>query len=150
MAGKTTNICRAIVTGNLTQDPELRSLPSGASVCKMRVACNTPRKDPNTGEWGTKPNYFNVNVWGGQGEACAKYLHKGRGVAVDGHLDWREWETQEGQKREAIEIVADQVQFLNERGEVETPEDYDDAEFQPVHVAAGGGSLTGADDDIPF
>jgi hypothetical protein len=77
-------------------------------------------------------------------------LDKGRGVAVDGHLDWREWETQEGQKREAIDIVADQVQFLNERGEVETPEDYDDAEFQPVPVAAGGEGLTGADDDIPF
>jgi single-strand DNA-binding protein len=151
LAGKTTNINRVVITGNLTQDPELRSLPSGASVCKLRVACNTPRKDPNTGEWGTKPNYFNVNVWGGQGEACAKYLHKGRPVAVDGHLDWREWETQEGQKkREAIEIVADQVQFLNERGEVEVPEDYDEAEFQPVPVAAGGGGLTGADDDIPF
>jgi single-strand DNA-binding protein len=150
LAGKTTNICRVVITGNLTQDPELRSLPSGASVCKLRVACNTPRKDPNTGEWGTKPNYFNVNVWGGQGEACAKYLRKGRPVAVDGHLDWREWENKEGQKREAIDIVGDQVQFLNERGEVEVPEDYDEAEFQPVPAAAGGGGLTGTDDDIPF
>jgi single-strand DNA-binding protein len=146
LAGKTTNICRAVITGNLTQDPELRSLPSGASVCTLRVACNTPRKDPNTGEWGTKPNYFNVKVWGGQGEVCSKFLRKGRGVAVDGHLDWREWET-EGHKREAIDIVADQVQFLNERGEVETP-DYEEEDFQPVPVAARGG--TGTDEDIPF
>lgn len=152
MAGKATNICRVVITGNLTQDPELRSLPSGTSVCKLRVACNTARKDPSTGEWGTKPNYFDVNVWGGQGEACAKYLRRGRPVAIDGRLDWREWETQQNEKRQAVDIVAEHVQFLNERGETDViPEDYeeDGAEFQPVPVAAGAG-LTGADDDIPF
>ena len=118
-------------------------------MCKLRIACNTPRKDPSTGEWGTKPNYFNIVVWGGQGEACAKYLRKGRPVAIDGRLDWHEWETQDNQKREAIEIVADQVQFLNERGEA-GPEDFgDESEFEPVPVAASGG-MTGADDDIPF
>ncbi|MGA2165262.1 MAG: single-stranded DNA-binding protein [Solirubrobacteraceae bacterium] len=149
MAGKTTNICRTVLLGNLTQDPELRSLPSGTSVCKLRIACNTPRKDPSTGEWGTKPNYFNIVVWGGQGEVCAKYLRKGRPVAVDGRLDWREWETKDNQKREAIEIVADQVQFLNERGEA-GPEDFgDEPEFEPVPAAASG-AMTGADDDIPF
>jgi len=150
LAGKATNINRVVLTGNLTQDPDLRSLPSGSSVCKLRVACNTARKEAS-GEWGTKPNYFDVSVWGGQGEACAKFLRKGRPVAIDGRLDWREWETPEKEKRQATEIVAEQVQFLNERGETEAiPEDYEDAaEFQPVPVAAGAG-LTGADDDIPF
>ena len=73
-----TNINRVIITGNLTADPELRSLPSGTSVCKLRVACNTRRKDGATGEWVDKPNYFDVTVWGAQGENCARYLSKGR------------------------------------------------------------------------
>src|SRR6185312_12578962 len=82
------NINRVIITGNLTSDPDLRSLPSGTSVCKLRVACNTRRKDNSTGEWVDKPNYFDVTVWGAQGENCARYLSKGRPVAVDGRLEW--------------------------------------------------------------
>ena len=72
-----TNINRVVLTGNLTADPELRSLPSGTSVCSLRVACNTRRKNGGTGEWEDKPNYFNVTVWGAQGENAARYLSKG-------------------------------------------------------------------------
>ena len=93
-----TNINRVIITGNLTRDPELRSLPSGTSVCSLRVACNTRRKDNSTGEWVDKPNYFDVTVWGAQGENCAQYLSKGRPVAVDGRLEWREWQDKERQQ----------------------------------------------------
>ena len=106
-----TNINRVVLTGNLTSDPELRSLPSGTSVCKLRVACNTRRKDGPTGEWVDKPNYFDVTVWGAQGENCHRYLAKGRPIAIDGRLEWREW-TQDDSKREAVEIIADAVQFL--------------------------------------
>jgi single-strand DNA-binding protein len=106
------NINRVVLTGNLTADPELRSLPSGTSVCKLRVACNTRRKDSATGEYVDKPNYFDVTVWGAQGENAARYLSKGRGVAVDGRLEWREWETDDGGKRQAVEIVSDSLQFL--------------------------------------
>ena len=113
------NINRVIITGNLTADPELRALPSGSSVCKLRVAVNTRRKDGASGEWQDKPNYFDVTVWGNQGENCAKYLSKGRPVAVDGRLDWREYQANDGTKREAIEIVADSVQFLGSRGDAE-------------------------------
>jgi single-strand DNA-binding protein len=105
------NINRVVITGNLTADPELRSTPSGTPVCSLRIACNTRRKED--GEWVDKPNYFNVTVWGGQGENVARYLSKGRPVAVDGRLEWREWETQEGSKRQAIDIIADSVQFLS-------------------------------------
>ena len=69
-----TNINRVVMTGNLTADPELRSLPSGTSVCSLRIACNTRRKNASTGEWEDKPNYFNVTVWGAQGENAARYL----------------------------------------------------------------------------
>ena len=104
-----TNINRVVLTGNLTRDPELRNTQSGTAVCSLRIASNTRRKSGN--EWVDKPNYFNVTVWGAQGENCARYLSKGRPVAIDGRLEWREW-TQDDNKREAIEIVADAVQFL--------------------------------------
>ena len=103
------NINRVVLTGNLTRDPELRATTNGTSVCSMRIASNTRRKSGN--DWVDKPNYFNVTVWGAQGENCARFLSKGRPVAVDGRLEWREW-TQDDSKREAIEIVADAVQFL--------------------------------------
>jgi single-strand DNA-binding protein len=150
-----TNINRVIITGNLTTDPELRSLPSGTSVCKLRVACNTRRKDNSTGEWVDKPNYFDVTVWGAQGENCARYLSKGRPVAIDGRLEWREWE-QEGHKRQAIDIIADAVQFLSSprdeggagnglTARSDIPVDTNDFATAP----AAGPSATG-DDDIPF
>jgi single-strand DNA-binding protein len=147
-----TNVNRVVITGNLTKDPELRSTPSGTSVCKLRVAVNSRRKDGATGEWVDKPNYFDVTVWGAQGENCANYLSKGRPVAVDGRLDWREWETQEGQKRQAVEIVADSVQFLGSRGDGGGGNGFQAASDVPADTsdfeqASVGGS---ADDDIPF
>src|ERR671916_2767133 len=149
-----TNINRVVLTGNLTRDPELRSLPSGMAVCSLRVACNTRRKD-GSGQWVDKPNYFDVTVWGAQGENCANYLSKGRPVAIDGRLEWREWEDkQSGQKRQAVDIVADSVQFLGSRENQEnggrfTPQSdvpADTADFAQAPVAAGGTT----DDDIPF
>ena len=153
-----TNINRVIITGNLTADPELRSLPSGTSVCQLRVACNTRRKNNSTGEWEDKPNYFNVTVWGAQGENAHRYLSKGRPVAVDGRLEWREWEAQDGAKRQAVDIIADSVQFLGSRDEASSGGGFsgggqtnggdvpvDEGDFQPAPVAGATG-----DDDIPF
>ncbi|MBA2429820.1 MAG: single-stranded DNA-binding protein [Thermoleophilaceae bacterium] len=145
-----TNINRVVLTGNLTRDPELRTTSSGTSVCSLRVACNTRRKDAS-GDWVDKPNYFDVTVWGAQGENCATYLAKGRPVAVDGRLEWREWE-QDGNKRQAVDIIADSVQFLGSRDGGENGSRYtpqsdvpaDTADFQRAPAAQG------TDDDIPF
>jgi single-strand DNA-binding protein len=76
------NINRVVLTGNLTADPELRTLPSGTSVCKLRVARNTRRKDGASGDWVDKPNYFDVTVWGAQGENVARYNTKGSALAA--------------------------------------------------------------------
>ena len=65
-------------------------------MCKLRLAVNRRYKDQASGEWVEKPNYFDIKVWGAQGENCANYLSKGRPVAVDGRLEWREWESQDG------------------------------------------------------
>ena len=154
------NINRVLVTGNLTKDPELRSTPSGTSICKLRIAVNSRRKDAS-GQWVDKPNYFDVTVWGAQGENCARFLTKGRPVAIDGRLEWREWESQEGQKRQSVEIIANSVQFLGGRDDFSgggggngfTPRSdvpVDTADFQPAAAPSGGGSSAPPDDDIPF
>ncbi len=148
------NINRVVLVGNLTRDPELRHTPSGTAVCKLRIAVNSRQKDASTGEWGEKPNYFDVTVWGNQGENCAQYLAKGRPVAIDGRLEWREYQDRDGNKRQAIDIIADSVQFLGspqgaENGgrftpQSDVPADTRDFETAPAAAPAGG------DDDIPF
>jgi single-strand DNA-binding protein len=141
------NINRVVLVGNLTRDPELRHTGGGTPVCSLRVAVNSRRKD-ETGQWVDKPNYFSVSVFGNQAESCAQFLAKGRPVGIDGRLDWREWQAQDGSKREAVEVVAESVQFLGSRG---------DGEGQPEFVRAAAPADSGADfgpagadDDIPF
>jgi single-strand DNA-binding protein len=146
------NINRVVLVGNLTRDPEMKHLPSGTALCSLRIAVNTRRKD-ESGQWTDKPNYFDVSVWGAQGESCAQYLAKGRPVAIDGRLEWREWEASDGSgKRQAVEIVADNVQFLGSRG------DGDGGGGGGQFVPAGASQSNAADfpsqptgdDDIPF
>ena len=159
------NINRVTITGNLTRDPEVRNLPSGTTVCELGVAVNHRRKDNNTQQWVDEPNYFNVVVFGAQGDSCAQYLSKGRPVAVDGRLRWSSWEDKNGGgKRSKVEIVAQTVQFLGSRGDdsgqanqtqqanqgfapaSDVPADTSDF-GEPAGVGSGGG---GSDDDIPF
>jgi single-strand DNA-binding protein len=161
------NVNVVVITGNLTKDPELRSTGGGTSVCEMRVAVNSRRKNGQTGQWEDKPNYFDVVVFGAQGENCANYLSRGRPLAVEGRLDWREWEAKDGGKRQAVQIVANSVQFLGSRdgggapngnggGQQQQPQQQqqpyspqqsdvpaDESDFGPV-------STGGAEDDIPF
>ena len=150
------NINVVVITGNLTQDPELRHTGGGTAVCELRVAVNSRRKDGATGEWVDKPNYFNVTVWGAQGENCANYLSKGRPVAVEGRLDWREWEAKDGSgKRQAVQIVANSVQFLGSRDGSGNSNGFSPSSDVPADTsdyagAPAGGGGGGADDDIPF
>jgi single-strand DNA-binding protein len=151
------NINRVVLTGNLTRDPDLRSTGGGLAVCKLGIACNTRKKNGQTGNWEEKPNFFRVTVFGAQAENCAQYLKKGRPVAIDGRLEWSQYEV-EGQKRESVDIIADSVQFLGGRDdagngngfssgaratESDIPIDTGDFEAQPVGAGV-------ADDDIPF
>jgi single-strand DNA-binding protein len=152
------NVNVVVITGNLTRDPELRHTGGGTPVCELRVAVNSRRKEGQ--EWVDKPNYFDVTVWGAQGENCSTYLSKGRPVAVEGRLDWREWEAKDGGgKRQAVSIVANSVQFLGSRdgsgggqspsqGGGFTPSNdvpADTSDFEGAGVGSGGG-----EDDIPF
>jgi single-strand DNA-binding protein len=110
------SINRVVLVGRLTRDPELRALPSGTSVCGLRLACNASRRDAE-GEFRERPNFFDVSVYGASAESVSRYTGRGSRVAIDGRLEWREWETAEQQKRQAVSIVADTVQFLDRPGE---------------------------------
>jgi single-strand DNA-binding protein len=131
------NINVVAITGNLTRDPNLRTTEGGTKVCNLRVAVNGRRKN-GSDEYVDKPNYFNVTVWGAHGEACAEHLKKGRPVAVEGRLDWKE--SGEGEeRREYVQIVANTVQFLGGK-----PQDKDE-QGQPAAAGAEEGT-----DDIPL
>ena len=158
------NINSVVVTGNLTRDPELRHTPSGTPVCKLRIAVNTRRKTGD-GNWEDKPNYFDVTVWGAQGENCSTYLVKGRPVAISGRLEWREWENGTATSARRSRSSPSTVQFLGSRdgssgggngnggggesftggGDSGLPADTSDFD-SPAPASVGSSS----DDDIPF
>jgi single-strand DNA-binding protein len=159
MAASNVNV--VVVTGNLTRDPELRSTGGGTSVCEMRVAVNSRRKNGQTGEWEDKPNFFDVVVFGAQADNCATYLHRGRPLAVEGRLDWREWEANDGSgKRQAVQIIGNTVQFLGSRDGAPKADKEAGPESTPAGAPEEGrwtpepqqpvGVGASQEDDIPF
>jgi single-strand DNA-binding protein len=137
------SINRVVLVGNLTRDPEQRELPSGQSVCSLRVACNGLRRDAE-GEYHERPLFFDVAAFGGLAETVARYMRKGSRVAIDGRLDWREWETSEEsegspQRRQSVSVVAESVQFLDSApgGRGEGDPDAQDGERELVGAGAG-------------
>ena len=140
---------RVTLVGRLTRDPELRQLPSGDPLCSMRLAVSS-RARQEDGSWGDRSNYFDVTVFGRQADTSAQYLAKGRRIGVDGRLSWREWQAQDGTKRQSVEVIANDVFFLDSRRDNDSgfapAADVPVAEAaQPVGATAGAG-----DDDVPF
>lgn len=145
------DLCRVALTGRLTKDSELRHTAGGTPVLGMRVAYSTRRKD-GSGNWIDKSNYIDVTMFGARGEAVAQYLVRGKQVAVDGRLEWREWDAQDGTKRQAYEVVVDDLILLggSRDGEGSGGGGSRD-DWQPAGAAVGGDAdFQGADDDIPF
>jgi single-strand DNA-binding protein len=143
-------INRVVLVGRLTRDPELRALPSGTSVCSLRIACNSYRKDSD-GELIERPNYFDVSVYGPASESVSRYMRRGSRVGIDGRLEWREWETTEQERRQAVSVVADVVQFLDGPGERTrldaASEDAGDGEDTGERVGVGAGD---PEDELVF
>ncbi len=142
------NINSVVLVGNLTKDPELRHTPSGTAVTTLRVAVNDRVKKGE--EWTDAAYYFDVTVWGRTAENCAQYLAKGRPVGVQGKLTWREWDAQDGSKRQSVEVVADNIQFLGSR---DGGAGGGDQQFVPQGAAQSTDDFpaaAAADDDIPF
>lgn len=131
---------KIMIIGNLTKAPELRSTQDGTPVCGFTVAVNRPktRNNPEPGA-----DFFNVNAWRGLGENCAKFLDKGRKVAVTGRISLRTWE-KDGKHGASLEVLAEDVEFLSSRAEAATP-------AQPakqVDPASGMEAVT--PDDLPW
>jgi len=128
------------IIGNLTKAPELRSTQDGTPVCGFTVAVNRP-KTKNNPEPGA--DFFNVNAWRGLGENCAKFLDKGRKVAVTGRISLRTWE-KDGKHGASLEVLAEDVEFLSSRAEAATP-------AQPAtQVDPESGMEAVEPDDLPF
>jgi len=108
---------KAIITGNLTRDPELRTTPSGATVCSFSVAVNRSFRD-SSGEQKETVSFIDCSAWGKAGEIIAQYAKKGTGILVSGRLDQRSWEDKDsGQKRSRVEIVVEDFNFLGGGGD---------------------------------
>ena len=114
------SINRVVLTGNLTRDAELKQTPGGMAIAKIRLAVNDRRKNATSGQWEDTPNYVDVVMFGSRGESLSRFLTKGKQIAVEGKLRWREWESAAGEKRSAIEVVADDIELLGGRGDAPT------------------------------
>jgi len=151
------NFNKVFFMGNLTRDPELRYLPNGTAVTTFTVASNRVYT-LQSGEKKQEATFMRVVAWGKRAETCGEYLNKGSAVFVEGRLQTRSWQGQDGQKRSTVEIVADNVQFLGapkkaaggEQAEQEAAQepldiipDIDVAENNKPDKESGG-------DDIPF
>lgn len=141
---------RVILIGNLTRDPELRTTGSGISVCNFSIAVNRRFRNAQTGQQET--DYLNVIAWRQLGELCSRYLAKGRKVAVVGAIQTRSYEAQDGTKRSAFDIVADEVEFLSAKGSAEqaAPAAQPPASSGGEASAYTGGFTQVEDDELPF
>ena len=128
-----------VCTGNLASDPELRSTPNGVSVCSFRIAVNRRKPDAN----GDKvTDFFTINTWRSMADTCARFLAKGRKVAVTGELQPRQYQAKDGTTRMSLDVQADEVEFMSakEDGEKPKPEPKPDPDtFEDI-----------SSDDIPF
>ena len=139
---------KAIITGNLTRDPELRTTPNGASVCGFSVAVNRVYKDAN-GEQREDVSYIDCSAWGKLGEMIAQYAKKGSGVLVSGRLDQRSWEDKNGGgKRSRVEIVVEDFNFTGPANR-ETGSAYSSNNFGASNTAESASTPNDIPDDIP-
>jgi single-strand DNA-binding protein len=129
---------RLTIIGNLVRDPELRTLSSGVSVCSFTVAVNRRRKVEGQPE----ADFFRVSAWRQLGENCAKYLEKGRKVAVVGSVEARAYQANDGTTRASLEVNADDVEFLSSRNE--------QSENAPVSTDDAGMLDVTDSEDMPF
>jgi len=155
---------KVLLIGNLTRDPELRYIPSGSAVATFTIAVNR-YYTTQTGEKKEQASFIRVVVWGKRAELCGEYLKKGNPVFVEGRLQSREWQAQDGQKRSTMEVIADNIQFLRSgsgagkqgpgSGSAQTPSgaeelgtiDLNDDMGMP---ASGGGKPVSSDEEPPF
>ena len=143
---KLPSLNKILIAGNCTADPDVRYTQSGAAMTRFRIASSRYYRDQNSSDWKEETTFVGVVAWRQLGERLGDQLKKGTPVLVEGRLDSRSWEGEDGQKRSIIEITADRVQVLERRGS---------GEGAPAYASSGGGGgESGGDsmpaDDLPF
>ena len=153
---------RVILMGNLTRDPELQYLPSGTAVAKFGLAVNRVYNDRQSGERKEDVCFVDITAWARQAEVCNEYLRKGSPVFLEGRLNFNSWETDDGQRRSKLDVVADRVQLVGGRqdgdGDGGGGGAYDQAAPASASASAPSspefsgeqGPPATTDDDIPF
>ncbi len=129
---------KVMIIGNLGRDPEMRYTPSGRPVTSFSVGVNRSWNTPE-GERREETEWFNVVAWGNLAEICKNYLAKGQQVYIDGRLQTRRWEDQEGKKHSNVELVANEMIILGDR-----------AKHASGETAAPGGEAPNDEDEFPF
>ena len=129
------------IIGNVTHTPELKNTPNGVPVCSFSVAVNRRYKDAL---------FYRVTAWRGLGETCAKYLQKGKKVAVIGELDLRTYTGRDGMEKTALEVTASDIEFLSPRSDDQQPQQQDQQPQQPAPELGGFVEVTGDDANLPF
>lgn len=109
------SINKAIISGNLTRDPELRTTAGGTAVLSFSVAVNDRQKNNQTGEWEDYPNFIDCTLFGKRGESLSRFLAKGTKIAIEGKLRWSQWQTQDGGKRSKIEVIVNELELMQQR-----------------------------------
>lgn len=141
---------KVIITGNCTHDPEVRYTQSGAAMCSFGIASNRAYRDKNNpNEWKEETTFVRVVTWRQLAERLGDQLSKGSAVLVEGRLDSRSWEAEDGSKRTTIEISADRVQALDRRGSGSSPAYAGGGGGQAADSGGGGGGSMPSD-DLPF
>ena len=144
---------KIILIGNLTRDPELRTTPTGVTVCDFTIAVNDRRgrnQQPQGGQQQENTQFFRITVWRQLGEICAKYLAKGRKVFVSGPLTARTYQANDGTTRVSLEVTADDVEFLSSRNDdMAAPGGYS-APAAPSVTAQSSGFTAVETDELPF
>lgn len=139
---------KVLLIGNLTRDPEVRYLPSGAAVADLRLAVSRKYKT-NSGEMKEETCFVNVSAWGRTAETCGQYLSKGSPLLVEGRLKLDEWE-KDGQKQSRLSVVAERVQFLSKGPGGGSSDKRPPAESKGSSEDDEAPGLASDDDDVPF
>jgi len=134
---------KVILIGNLTKDPEIRYTPSGTPVANFRLAVNHKYKQGD--DLKEEVCYIDIVVFGKQAENCGQFLNKGQSVIVDGRLQERRWETEDGQKRNKHEVVAQTVRFMPKRGDVAASAPKTETVSEDIESVPGSSEA-----DVPF
>ena len=142
---------KVILVGNLCKTPELRTIPSGTSVCDVSIAVNDKRKNA-AGEWGEEATFVDVTFWGKTAEVVCQYLDKGSPLLVEGRLKLDKWEDKDGQKRSKLRVICERMQMIGSKGDGQRRESKDsppprDESEAPTPSDSG---TTYNDDNLPF